>query len=43
LLEPDALDALRTRSFQLAPILTPNIPEVELLLGQSIDNDAAAT
>ena len=42
LLEPDALDALRTRLFPLATILTPNIPEAELLLGQRIDDDAAA-
>jgi hydroxymethylpyrimidine/phosphomethylpyrimidine kinase len=42
LLEPDALDALRTRLFPLATILTPNIPEAELLLGRSIDDDAAA-
>jgi hydroxymethylpyrimidine/phosphomethylpyrimidine kinase len=41
LLEPDALDALRTRLFPLATILTPNIPEAELLLGKRI-NDAAA-
>jgi hydroxymethylpyrimidine/phosphomethylpyrimidine kinase len=42
LLEPDALDALRTRLFPLATILTPNIPEAELLLGGRIDNDASA-
>lgn len=42
LLEPDALDALRTRLFPLATILTPNIPEAELLLGHSIEDDAAA-
>jgi hydroxymethylpyrimidine/phosphomethylpyrimidine kinase len=42
LLEPDALDALRTRLFPLATILTPNIPEAELLLGRRIDDDAAA-
>jgi len=42
LLEPDALDALRARLFPLATILTPNIPEAELLLGQRIDDDAAA-
>jgi hydroxymethylpyrimidine/phosphomethylpyrimidine kinase len=28
--------------FPLATILTPNIPEAELLLGQRIDDDAAA-
>jgi hydroxymethylpyrimidine/phosphomethylpyrimidine kinase len=42
LLEPDALDALRTRLFPLATILTPNIPEAELLLGRRIEDDAAA-
>jgi hydroxymethylpyrimidine/phosphomethylpyrimidine kinase len=42
LLETDALDALRTRLFPLATILTPNIPEAELLLGRRIDDDAAA-
>jgi hydroxymethylpyrimidine/phosphomethylpyrimidine kinase len=42
LLEPDALDALRTRLFPLATIVTPNIPEAELLLGRRIDDDAAA-
>ena len=42
LLEPDALEALRTRLFPLATILTPNIPEAELLLGRRIDDDAAA-
>ena len=42
LLEPDALDALRTRLFPLATILTPNIPEAELLLGRRIHDDAAA-
>jgi hydroxymethylpyrimidine/phosphomethylpyrimidine kinase len=42
LLERNALDALRTRLFPLATILTPNIPEAELLLGRRIDDDAAA-
>jgi hydroxymethylpyrimidine/phosphomethylpyrimidine kinase len=42
LLEPDALDALRTRLFPLATILTPNIPEAELLLGRRIEDDATA-
>ena len=42
LLEADALDALRTRLFPLATILTPNVPEAELLLGRRIDDDAAA-
>jgi hydroxymethylpyrimidine/phosphomethylpyrimidine kinase len=42
LLEPDALDALRTRLFPLATVLTPNIPEAELLLGRPILDDGAA-
>ena len=42
LLEPDALEALRMRLIPLATVLTPNIPEAELLLGSRIDNDAAA-
>jgi hydroxymethylpyrimidine/phosphomethylpyrimidine kinase len=42
LLEADALDALRALLLPLAAILTPNIPEAELLLGHSIDDDAAA-
>ena len=40
--KPDALDALRARLLPLATILTPNIPEAELLLGRPIDDDAAA-
>ena len=42
LLEPDALDALRTRLLPLAGIVTPNIPEAELLLGHAIADDVAA-
>jgi hydroxymethylpyrimidine/phosphomethylpyrimidine kinase len=42
LLEPDALDALRVRLIPLASIVTPNIPEAELLLGHPIEGDAAA-
>jgi hydroxymethylpyrimidine/phosphomethylpyrimidine kinase len=42
LLEADALDALRTRLIPLASILTPNIPEAELLLGHRIGGDADA-
>ncbi|MEY4511842.1 MAG: hydroxymethylpyrimidine/phosphomethylpyrimidine kinase [Pseudomonadota bacterium] len=42
LLESDALDALRTRLFPLATILTPNVPEAELLLGRSIVDDESA-
>lgn len=41
LLEPQALDALRTRLLPLATIVTPNLPEAELLLGHAIaDRDA---
>ena len=42
LLAADALDALRARLLPLATILTPNIPEAELLLGHPIDDDEAA-
>jgi hydroxymethylpyrimidine/phosphomethylpyrimidine kinase len=42
LLEDTALDALRTRLLPLATVVTPNIPEAELLLGRAIpDQDAA--
>ncbi|KFN48973.1 bifunctional hydroxymethylpyrimidine kinase/phosphomethylpyrimidine kinase [Arenimonas composti] len=42
LLAEDALDALRRRLLPLATVLTPNIPEAELLLGHAIpDADAA--
>ena len=36
LLEADALDALRQRLLPLATLITPNIPEAELLLGRAI-------
>ena len=42
LLEDEALHALRTRLLPLASIVTPNIPEAELLTGIRIDNAAAA-
>ena len=45
LLADDALDALRTRLLPRATVLTPNLPEAELLLGRRIapgpDADAA--
>ncbi|MDQ3039751.1 MAG: bifunctional hydroxymethylpyrimidine kinase/phosphomethylpyrimidine kinase [Pseudomonadota bacterium] len=42
LLEDDALHALRTRLVPMATVLTPNIPEAELLLGRRIvDGDDA--
>jgi hydroxymethylpyrimidine/phosphomethylpyrimidine kinase len=41
LLEPDALDALRTRLLPLATLITPNLPEAELLLGTRIGDRAA--
>lgn len=41
LLEPAALDALRNRLMPLASLVTPNLPEAELLLGRRIaDRDA---
>ena len=36
LLEESALDALRTRLLPLASVVTPNLPEAELLLGHAI-------
>ena len=42
LLEAEALDALRARLIPLATVITPNIPEAELLLGHAIADDAAA-
>ncbi|MDN5782216.1 MAG: bifunctional hydroxymethylpyrimidine kinase/phosphomethylpyrimidine kinase [Luteimonas sp.] len=42
LLEPDALDALRTRLLPMATVLTPNTPEAELLLAHAIADGAAA-
>ncbi|MDQ3495165.1 MAG: bifunctional hydroxymethylpyrimidine kinase/phosphomethylpyrimidine kinase [Pseudomonadota bacterium] len=42
LLADDALGALRTRLLPLATLLTPNIPEAELLLGRTIDDAEAA-
>ena len=42
LLDPDALGALRTRLVPLATVLTPNVPEAELLLGRRIDDGGAA-
>ena len=41
LLEPDALDALRNRLLPLASLITPNLPEAELLLGAAIADQKA--
>lgn len=41
LLEAAALDALRTLLIPHASIITPNLPEAELLLGRSITSDDA--
>ncbi len=41
LLEPAALDALRTRLLPLASVITPNLPEAELLLGRPIPDRPA--
>jgi hydroxymethylpyrimidine/phosphomethylpyrimidine kinase len=38
LLEEDALQALRARLLPLATVITPNLPEAELLLGCRIDD-----
>ena len=42
LLEEDALEAMRSRLVPMAALLTPNIPEAELLLGRAIANGAEA-
>ncbi|MDQ3618362.1 MAG: bifunctional hydroxymethylpyrimidine kinase/phosphomethylpyrimidine kinase [Pseudomonadota bacterium] len=42
LLADEALDALRTRLLPLASLITPNIPEAELLLGCSITDAPTA-
>lgn len=42
LLQPAALSALRSRLLPLASIVTPNIPEAEMLLGHVIGDDEAA-
>ena len=41
LLESDALDALRNRLLKGAAVLTPNLPEAELLLGRRIPDRQA--
>ncbi len=41
LLQDNALDALRQRLIPLASVITPNLPEAELLLGHRIDSLAA--
>jgi hydroxymethylpyrimidine/phosphomethylpyrimidine kinase len=41
LLQADALDALRTRLLPLATVVTPNLPEAELLLDERIGDRAA--
>ncbi len=41
LLEPAALDAMRTRLIPLATLVTPNLPEAELLLQQQIPDAAS--
>jgi len=38
LLEPGALDALRTRLLPMATLVTPNLPEAELLIGERIED-----
>ncbi len=42
LLQPDAVDALRARLLPMASILTPNIPEAEVLLDCQIDTASRA-
>lgn len=38
LLRDDAIDALRVRLLPLATIITPNLPEAEVILGRSVRN-----
>ena len=40
LLQPDALDAMRTRLFPLATLITPNLGEVRLLTGLEVHDHA---
>ena len=40
LLEPDAVTALETELLPLAEVITPNIPEAEILCGHSIKTAA---
>jgi hydroxymethylpyrimidine/phosphomethylpyrimidine kinase len=42
LLAGSALDALRSRLIPLATVVTPNIPEAEMLLGHPVADDEAA-
>jgi hydroxymethylpyrimidine/phosphomethylpyrimidine kinase len=42
LLADDALEAMRSRLLPMATVLTPNIPEAELLLDERITDAAAA-
>jgi hydroxymethylpyrimidine/phosphomethylpyrimidine kinase len=41
LLEPDAITAYRELLLPLARVITPNLPEAEALLGESIPNESA--
>ena len=41
LIEPDAVDALKRLLIPRAAVLTPNLPEAEILLGRTIDSLAA--
>ena len=42
LLEPGAVEALRTRLFPVAAVVTPNLPEAAALLGEPVAEDEAA-
>jgi hydroxymethylpyrimidine/phosphomethylpyrimidine kinase len=41
LLEPDAIEAYRELLLPLARVITPNLPEAETLLGETIPDEAA--
>ena len=42
LLQPNAVDAVKARLLPLALVVTPNIPEAEILSGIGIESDEAA-
>ena len=41
LIEDDAIEVMRTELMPLARVITPNIPEAKILLGEHIDNQSA--
>lgn len=43
LIEPSAIETLKRRLIPRAAVLTPNLPEAEILAGRSVDSPAAMT